>query len=189
MAERASHQPEHHKPRQRAEHAPKRQEQHRPRHEHERKHEKKEQAPVHELQHEAKKEALPAAESVRVEQESPQTPNHYISKTLKKQTLYRTLKNIRKQLSAPERALSRVIHQPAVDAVSQFGSKTIARPSGLLGGSTVAFLGSSAYLWMAKHYGFYYNYFLFVLLFIGGFALGMTIELIIFAIRKAARRT
>src|ERR1035438_8853730 len=50
---------------------------------------------------------------------------------LKAQTLNLTLQKTRQQLSKPQKAFSKVIHQPQVDAISEATSKTIARPMGL----------------------------------------------------------
>lgn len=186
MSERGHHphSNEHFKPKH-AEHEP-RQEHHKP-HEREHKHEAKKHAPLPELENRAKEEAISAADAVHTEKDTAPQANTFISRALKQQTFHRTLTRVRKQLSAPNRALSKVVHQPVVDAVSQATGKTIARPSGLLGGSIVAFVGSSVFLWMAKYYGFSYNYLLFAMLFVAGFALGMIIELVIFSIRRARK--
>ncbi len=142
------------------------------------------QEQIPELEQTAEQEAV-ASEDYTVGEKAPQEPSSlYVSRELKAQTFQRTMTRIRKALPLHERTLSRVIHQPVVDAVSRAGAKTVARPSGLLGGSIVAFIGSSAFLWAAKRYGFAYNYLLFFLLFIGGFAIGMTIELVWFSLRR-----
>lgn len=101
-----------------------------------------------------------------------------INEELQKITLNRELKNIRRKLSGTDKALSSVIHQPAVRVASEAGAKTIARPSGLLGGGVTAFIGTSAYLLLANQMGFSYNYFVFIALFIIGFAVGLTIEIL-----------
>jgi len=113
------------------------------------------------------------------QEEEKSKPMSYgeISGQLKKITLHRELKNIRRKLSAPDKALSKVVHLPVVKTVSEASSKTVARPSGLLGGGITAFVGSTGYLLLAKYMGFTYNYFLFVLLFVAGFGLGLIIEL------------
>jgi hypothetical protein len=99
-------------------------------------------------------------------------------------TLQRTLTRVRHKLSGPDKSLSKVIHQPVVDAVSRVGEQTVARPSGVLGGAICAFLGSCLFLWASKHYGFRYNYFLFFLFFVGGFAIGLVIELMVYLSRR-----
>lgn len=141
------------------------------------------QATVPELEQRANKEAKAASEAVVQAKEKESNATEYVSGELKKQTLDRTFTQVRKHLSAPNRAFSRVIHQPVVESISNVSSKTVARPSGFLGGSIVAFVGSSTFLWFAKHYGFNYNYLLFVLFFAGGFVLGMFLELLLFAVR------
>lgn len=104
-------------------------------------------------------------------------PLHFgVQKQLKSDSYKRTMSKIQHQLPLPQRALSKVIHQPVIEAVSAGAAKTVARPSGFLFGSIVAFLGSAAFLYMAKHYGFTYNYAVLFILFVGGFALGLLLE-------------
>jgi len=105
-----------------------------------------------------------------------------VNQELKKITLRRELKNIRRELSLPNKALSSVIHQPGIRQASEVSSKTIARPSALLGGGVTAFIGSGAYLVLANQMGFSYNYFVFIALFGIGFVVGLAIELLTSAI-------
>jgi hypothetical protein len=107
----------------------------------------------------------------------------YLDKTVKKLRMKQSLASVRRELTPAERALSKVIHQPAVKAVSEVSAKTVTRSSGLLGGGVVAFLGSSGYLYLARHIGFRYNYLVFTLLFVGGFFLGLLLELVVRAVR------
>src|SRR5579864_1500739 len=177
MSELLSSKPEHQKSPERAEQPSEHIESH---HKHEKPREQVEKASdsklgeirrnVERLSHKASDE-LPKTEHT----EPAFTPTG-IGKDLKNQALFRTLKNVRQHLSLPDRTLSKVVHQPVVDAASELGSKTIARSSGVLGGGVCAFLGSLLYLYLAKHNGFHYNYLLFLLFFIGGFAAGLSIE-------------
>lgn len=96
---------------------------------------------------------------------------------LKNDAYKRTLTKVRSHLSAPERTLSRAIHQPAVEAISEGISKTIGRPYALLFGGIATLLGTIVVLYFAKHTGFRYNYTIFFLLFIGGFFVGLFAEL------------
>lgn len=109
-----------------------------------------------------------------------------INKELKGIAYQRTLKRTRSKLPAPARAFSRIVHQPAIEAVSEVAGKTIARPSGVLAGGIFAFLSSSAFLWIARHYGYEYNYLLFALFFVGGFIVGIGVE---FGIKLANRKS
>jgi len=111
-----------------------------------------------------------------------------LNRELKQIALRRELKQIQRQLPAPQRALSRLIHQPVVRAVSEGAGKTVSRPSGLLGGGLVALLGTSGYLYLAKHIGFQYNYNIFLLLFVGGFGLGLVLEFVVYLFTSSRRK-
>lgn len=109
----------------------------------------------------------------------PHPPMH-VDKSLRSITLRRELMLIRRQLSLPARTLSKIIHQPAIRAVSEGAGKTVSRPSGLLGGGLVALFGTSGYLYLAHHMGFSYNYGVFILLFVGGFLFGLLLEWLVY---------
>ena len=127
-------------------------------------------------------EALRAAEKAS----QPMAPRQ-VNRELKQITLRRELLNIQRKLPAPQRVLSRVIHQPAVRIVSQAAGQTVSRPSGLLGGGLLAFFGTTGYLYLARHIGFAYNYLVFLLLLGGGFILGLGLELLVH-LATASRR-
>jgi len=151
------------------------------------KHEHAEQ--IDEIRHEAEAEALPAAslrEKQRAEEE-PEAMPHIINSDLKDIKYKRTLQSVRKDLSAPEKALSKLMHNPVVDAISEGAEKTIARPSGLLAGSICALIGSSTFLYISKHYGYEYNFLMFVMFFAGGFFIGLLLELVMRVLRKTPR--
>jgi hypothetical protein len=111
----------------------------------------------------------------------------YINRELKQVTLRREIQHIQRNLPPVQRTLSKVIHQPAVRAVSEATGKTISRPSGLLGGGIVAFLGTTGYFYLAQHVGMAYNYFIVVLLLISGFALGLILELVVWMATASKR--
>lgn len=111
----------------------------------------------------------------------------YVNRELKAESFRRTLNRTRKHLSKPQRALSKAVHQPVVDALSKVGEKTIARPTGLLTGSIIALAGSSYLLYSAKHYGYQYNYLTVILLFAAGYALGLVIELLAHALHHRSK--
>lgn len=110
-----------------------------------------------------------------------------INRELKQITLRRELQMIRRHLPAPQRALSRVVHQPVIRAVSEASSQTISRPSGLLGGGLTAFIGTSVYLYLARHIGFNYNYSIALLLFAAGFVFGLVLEFFVFAATRRSK--
>ncbi len=101
-----------------------------------------------------------------------------INKELQASSLSNELRHIRKKLNPVDKTASKIIHSPVIRALSNKSSSTIARPSGLLGGAIVAFTGSLMYLFFAKTIGIKYNYLMYIILFIGGFILGLIIELL-----------
>ena len=76
-----------------------------------------------------------------------------------------------------------------MESISNVGAQTIARPSGLLGGSIAAFAGSLTLYFLAKQYGFRYNYLMMFMLFVGGFAIGGIVELLGWKLFRKNRHT
>ncbi len=101
----------------------------------------------------------------------------YANKELKKIAYKRWLKRARKQLPFHKKLFSQLVHQSSVEMISELAAETIGRPSGVLGGGILALAGSLAYYYIAKHYGYEYNFLLFVLLLAAGFVVGCLIEL------------
>lgn len=127
-------------------------------------------------------EALKAAEN-----EPGEHASQSVNQELRHITLRRELQRIRRQLPRQQRLLSHVIHQPVVRAVSQAAGQTVTRPSGLLGGGLVAFLGTTAYFYLAAHLGFTYNYLVFLVLLGGGFVLGVALEFLVYLATRSRR--
>lgn len=134
-----------------------------------------------ELRQEAKEEAVSTSETLakQTAQDQAPAPTPLVNKDLKKLKYKRTLASVQKDLNAPERALSKVIHNRAVESVSNAAGKTVARPSGLLVGGILAFVGTSGYLWATKHYGYEYNFLMFFVFLTGGFVLGLLLEVLV----------
>ncbi|GAC1387716.1 MAG: hypothetical protein NVS1B7_2940 [Candidatus Saccharimonadales bacterium] len=105
-------------------------------------------------------------------------------RALKEQSYERKLTQIQSRLSVPEKSFSKAIHQPTVDHISEAGSKTLFRASGILGGSIAALFGSIMLLYLSKHYGFKYNYLLFFVFFMSGFILAISAEAVIKVIKR-----
>ena len=117
-------------------------------------------------------------ERLQAAEKAPEAPSRTdINQDLRDVSFNRELQQIRRRLPTGLRTFSRLANNHAVNAVSEPLAATISRPSGLLGGGLLALLGTSAYLYLAKHQGFAYNYFVFLLLFAGGFVLGLLLEL------------
>ncbi len=102
-----------------------------------------------------------------------------VSEELYRIAAQRTIIHIQKTLPYFKRNLSKVIHTPVINNISEVASKTIGRTSGLLGGGITAFLGTLVYLFIAGHNGFRYNYMVSILLACSGFIIGVTIEFLI----------
>lgn len=86
------------------------------------------------------------------------------------------LRRAQKQMSAPQRQLSKFIHKRGVETASNIGGATVARPSGLLVGGLFSVLSSLAILYICRHYGYEYNFLVGLASFAGGFVLGILVE-------------
>lgn len=121
-----------------------------------------------------------AKDNEKVKSDRRETPARetavHTSTKLKNHELNQTIRRTQKKLPARERAFSKVIHQPAVEAASDIGGATVARPSGLLFGGLFSVISSLAFLYISKHYGYEYNFLIGIVFFIGGFALGIFAE-------------
>lgn len=138
------------------------------------------QEQVHELKAKAETHAVSGKEFTVGEKESTAHGHHHTNqKELKANAYKKSMRQVRSKLSKPDKTLSKVIHNKTVETISEIGSSTVARPSGLLGGGICALAGSAFLLYMSKYYGFEYNYFVFFLLFVGGFFVGMVAELLL----------
>jgi hypothetical protein len=122
-----------------------------------------------------------------VEQPSTAPAPSFISNELRSVTAARALVSIRSRLPATDKALSKLVHQPVVRTLSNAGSRSVARPSALLTGGFLAFVGTSLYLYLASHIGFTYNYAVASLLFVGGFIIGFAAEALVALISRAKR--
>ncbi len=182
--EHLTHSPEHHEHEHSAEHLPKHvQAEHQPKHT-EARVEAKPLEDVEAIRAKAEHEAKSANEvSNKVTPEADVKQDFLVNKDLKAEAFQRALNRTRKHLSAPERSLSKAIHQPVVDAISKVAEKTITRPTGVLTGAIVALIGSSYVFYSAKHYGFQYNYLIIFVLFVGGYVVGLILEILWFALR------
>lgn len=108
---------------------------------------------------------------------APPTPAA-ISSDLSSQALHQNLKMIQRSLSGPEKIFSKIIHNPTIDLISEAGSKTIARPSGLLFGGSFALFTNIAVIIISRHFGYEYNYLIGIASFGVGFIAGLLAELL-----------
>ena len=134
---------------------------------------------IESLRKSAEQQASPRAAEVNrlrsAERNEPDSPA-LINAELKDIAYQRTLRRIQKELPVAVRTFSKIIHHPLIETISDAGSKTIGRPSGVLAGGICAFLGSSLLLYITKYYGYNYNFLMFAIFFISGFVAGLLIE-------------
>ena len=130
-----------------------------------------------------------SAEQIQVEQSEKEPDTGFdVQHLLKSKAYSQTLKGVQRKLPALPRAFSKVAHNKTVEAISNAGAQTVARPSGILGGSLCAFIGTTLLLYASRHYGFTYNYGVFLLLFVGGFLVGLVAELLIWTLYSRKHR-
>lgn len=124
-------------------------------------------------------------QEITVESEENKRLPDFDQGTLKRNSFNKSMSKVQAKLPPAERVLSKVIHQKQIETISNIGGKTVARPSGVLGGGFIALIGTMIVLYFARHYGFEYNNTLFILLYVGGFGGGLLIE----SLFKLSKRT
>jgi translation elongation factor EF-G len=143
--------------------------------------EKKSHEEMEQIRSHAEVEAKSATEMLQEASQSPvdqEKEPSFINYELKEIAYQRLLKRARKHLPGYSRAMSKVIHQPVIDNVSEVVGKTVGRPSGIIGGGLMALVGTSIYYVLARHFGYSYNPFVFLLLLTVGFIFGWSAEVI-----------
>jgi uncharacterized membrane protein AbrB (regulator of aidB expression) len=79
-------------------------------------------------------------------------------------------------MNPAERAFSKVIHNPVIEATSEAAGKTVARPAALLAGSLAALILTTVVYVTAKYYGYALSGFEWIATFILGWAIGLIID-------------
>lgn len=119
-------------------------------------------------------EDLKRAFQVEDEAEPLPPPN----KAVKENALNLNLTIARSKLSKPGKAFSRFIHRPVVNSLSEVTGKTLIRPSAILCGGIFTVVGSLYYLYATQKTGYKYNFLVALLLFAGGFVIGLVLEML-----------
>ncbi|HJM04364.1 MAG TPA: hypothetical protein QF549_01865 [Candidatus Saccharimonadaceae bacterium] len=96
-----------------------------------------------------------------------------ISKKEKSASFKKHMKQVQSELPAPQRAFSKIIHNPVVEKTSEAVGKTIARPNAILAGSVVAFFAVLAVYLIAKNLGYVLSGFETIAAFIVGWLIGI----------------
>jgi hypothetical protein len=105
----------------------------------------------------------------------------------KQQALRTYLGQVRYHLSGPDQAFSKFVHNPTINSLSEAAGKTIIRPSGILTGGVFTLIGSGYYYFATKSTGYSYSFTIALLLFIGGFVVGVAAEIIYRILAKHQR--
>jgi flagellar biosynthesis/type III secretory pathway protein FliH len=191
MSERTPHTP-HEQFEITAEHAPDTdKEAEKKRHEQLEEHEHNKQEKIEQIRTTADKEAKSTEQMLDEASREPSSQENepaFINYEIKEVAYQRLLKRTRGHLSPYARTMSKIIHQPAVDAASEVVSKTVGRPSGIIGGGLTALLGTSVYYYLTKHFGYTYNPFVFLVLMFVGFIIGWIAEIVYESLKAASKK-
>jgi hypothetical protein len=97
----------------------------------------------------------------------------------KKGALKSERQKIQANLSTGDKVFSKVIHNRAITAASDAAAATVARPTSLFWGGLFACLTSAMLYFTAKYIGFQYNYLVSFISFVGGYLVGLVVELLL----------
>lgn len=125
---------------------------------------------------EANKEAISGREVSRGEEESAKKDAAPLLPRMREESYKRTMHNVQSEMSAPARAFSRVIHNAAVERVSDVVGGSVARPNAILSGSVFAFALVLALYLLARYDGFSLSGFETIATFIIGWILGIVFD-------------
>lgn len=119
----------------------------------------------HEMAHENARDTAPEHERI-------------ITKKDKEQSFTTTIREVQSQMSPGNRALSKVIHQPTVEKISDVVGNTVARPNAILTGALVAFLFTASFYLIARFNGYPLSGSETIASFILGWLVGLVIDYI-----------
>lgn len=127
---------------------------------------------------EAEKQARPA-EDYRPAAEKETAAASTITATKSPEKAYKqTMQRVQSEMSAPARTFSKVIHNKAVEKVSDVAGSTVARPNALLSGAVCAFLLVFGLYLHARYFGYALQGSETIAAFILGYAIGIAFDLV-----------
>ncbi len=123
-------------------------------------------------------------EQIKVEHEkqpekevSHSSPERPANTKRSRQKAYKTIvKQTQSELSAPSRAFSKVIHNPAVEKASEMFGATVARPNAVLAGAACSFFLTLGVYLVARMNGYPLSGTETIAAFIGGWGLGLIFD-------------
>lgn len=141
------------------------------------------------IRHEVKEHAISGAEyhKPQSEQRQPHPPRR--TKRDKELAFDTIMHDVRINMSKPEQAFSKLIHQPIVEKTSEVAGKTIARPSGIAGAALAACVGLFSVYSVARFAGFQLSGSEMPLLLAIGFVAGVAGEFIYKSARSIVTKT
>jgi len=134
---------------------------------------------------EARHEALEKASSIEREKKEDDKQREVspaekrkgpIGKAEREASFNATMSEVQSQMSGPSRAFSKVIHNKAVEKISEVAGDTIARPNAILSGAVFAFLLTLAVYLVAKNIGFQLSGFESIGTFLLGWVIGIVYD-------------
>ncbi len=131
---------------------------------------------VENAREEANKEALSGRETSKGEHKTKGDDTTRPLPQSRKQSYNHTMKSVQAELSAPARAFSKVIHNPAVERVSEAVGSTVARPDAILSGSVFACVLVLAVYLLGRYYGFELRGSETIITFVIGWILGLAFD-------------
>lgn len=140
----------------------------------EKKSERKRVAPKEKSSAEKEKPAVVKAARVRPK---PRT------KTERDEVFKTEMKQVQAQMKPTSRAFSKVIHNKAVEKVSDGAQKTLFRPSALIGGAVLGLVLGAVVYFIALAYHYAIGSFEIVIIFVAGGLVGVIVELVIKRVR------
>ncbi len=113
---------------------------------------------THELSKEAAERAVSHEKEVASHEKQADTPERARRAPATKREQAKAFDNVmdeaRSHMSPAERTFSKVIHNPAVEKMSEVLGKTVARPNAILSGSITAFAMVLLFFLVARYYGY-----------------------------------
>lgn len=106
----------------------------------------------------------------------PDPKAQFVNSELRAMAYGRMMVRIRKQLPPPRRWFSQLVHFKPLDITAEAVARTVGRPSGFLGAGLLALGGSLAYYYVARRFGYDYQFFVFIFLMMAGFVGGWLTE-------------
>jgi hypothetical protein len=127
--------------------------------------------------------------NIHQEQQPKHEQHHYLTKRIKRDVYKNTITDVQSHLSPSEKRFSKIVHNEFIESISEAGAKTIARPSGILGGSIIMVFGGLIVLFFARKYGFEVPLSLYLFLYLVGFILFVAVELISNPLKKFSKKS